>query len=283
MLNRFTQPLYEHIARTLMGVGRELRPAQGEGDFANSILYRKDDTLYVIDTRHYMSRLDFELADHYEAALRGAFERVSGYIAGFDDPAKQAHELFGLFKPLDQSASTRRPIESLPTQPVQIGKLRMQGWVLRRNDVVLLHTAGHTDGQLIAFFPEASAANTRLAFTRGLDAAQGGAVQILTDGHTFSLYRGEAAVRARLQSYLNGYDTCDRVVRGLLKSAPSGLTVKQLVDRIGRSAELARAPGGANPGGQFFGALQVVTKLEQLHAVSTGGTRSTQRFTLPHV
>lgn len=334
--------------RTLMVVGRELRPAQHEGDVANSILYRKGDTLYVVDTgatpsfrpflrkaidrlrpfqrvvlinthghpdhigdnrlvvqvrpdsvRHYMSRLDFQLADRYEAALREAFERVSGYISGADDPAKQAHGLFQLFIPLDQSISTRRAIESLPMQQLKIGALRMQGWVLGGNDVMLLHTAGHTRGQLIAYFPEtrllhmsdetvsyypafpeADAANTRLAFTRGLAMANNGAVQILTDGHTFVVYRGGASVRARLHSYLNGYDTYDRVVRSLLRSAPRGLTVSQLVSAIGRSPELRRVPGGPNPGGEFFGALQVVTKLHQLQAVSSGGPRATRRFRL---
>lgn len=334
--------------RTVMVVGRILRPAQREGDVANSILYRKGDTLYVIDTgatpsfrpflraaidrlrpfknvvlvnthghpdhigdntlvtelgkasvRHYMSQLDFELADYYEKALRGAYERVSGYIPGADDPAKQAHELFSLFKPIDQSVSTRRAIESLPMQPVEIGKLKMQGWVLGDKDVILLKTSGHTHGQLIAYFPEtrllhmsdetvsyypafpeANPADTRLAFTRGLEATDGDAVQLLTDGHTFSVYRGTGDVRARLQSFLNGYDTYDRVVRRLLKSAPNGLTVRELVDAVGRSSELKDAPGGPNPGGEFFGALQVVTKLHQLGAVSSGGPRSTQRFEL---
>jgi glyoxylase-like metal-dependent hydrolase (beta-lactamase superfamily II) len=335
--------------RTLMVVGRILRPAQHEGDVANAILYRKGETLYVVDTgatpsfrpflraaidrlrpfrqivvinthghpdhignntlvaqvrpnalRHYMSRLDFTLADHYEAALNGAFERVSGYVPGVDNPAQQARALYQLFIPLEQSVSTRRAIESLPMQPVRIGKLAMQGWILGSNDVVLLQTAGHTHGQLIAYFPEthllhmsdetvsyypafpeANAAKTRLAFTRGLDAASGGAVQLLTDGHTFAVYRGEGAVRSRLQAFLSGYDTYDRVVRGLLESAPSGLTVKQLVDAIGRSPELRHVPGGPNPGGEFFGALQVVTKLDQLHAVSSGGPRATRRFRLP--
>src|SRR3954453_23229552 len=121
---------------TVMVVGRELNQAKGEADIANSILYRADDTLYVIDTgatasfrssprkaidqlrpfrhvvlinthghpdhignnelvmktpaashRHYMSRLDNGLADHYvEQSLGAGIARVSGYSPGFEDP-----------------------------------------------------------------------------------------------------------------------------------------------------------------------------------------------------
>jgi glyoxylase-like metal-dependent hydrolase (beta-lactamase superfamily II) len=335
---------------TLVVIGRPPNLEEGVADIANAILYRRRDTLYVIDTgatpsfrpflrraisrlrpfrkvvlvnthghpdhfgnnalvtgmkapavRHYMSRRDFRLADDYlRLSLLVTFQRVSGYVPGLSDPETQARSVLDPFRPLRQSVRTRRAIESLPTHRVAIGRLRTQGWKLGGNDVVLLRTAGHTPGELIVYFPkahllhtadetvayypafpEASPGRTRRFFTRALAAAGGDDVQVLTDAHTHSILRGAAPIRRRFRSFLGGYDAYDRVVKRLLRAAaPDGATVSELMAGIARSSALRRAPGGA-PAPGLLSALQVLKKLRQLHAVSTGGPRATRRFLLP--
>jgi glyoxylase-like metal-dependent hydrolase (beta-lactamase superfamily II) len=296
-------PSFRPFLRTAI---RRLRPfrkvvlinTHGHPDhFGNNALVTGIDACVV---RHYMSRRDFRLADDYlRASLLVTFQRVFGYVPGLSDPAAQARSVLDDFTPLLQSVRTRRAIESLPTKRVAIGRLRMQGWTLGGNDVVLARTAGHTPGELIVYFPrtrvlhtsdetvayypafpEASPARTRRFFTRALVAASGDDVQVLTDGHTRSILRGAAQIRRRLRSFLDGYDAYDRVVNRLLEAAaPTGATVSELMAGIARSPALRRAPGGAPEPG-LFSALQVLGKLRELHAVSTGGPPATRRFLL---
>jgi hypothetical protein len=105
-------------------------------------------------------------------------------------------------------------------------------------------------------------------------------VQLLTDGHTFSVIRGPARVRARLQAYIDGYNAFDRVVRRILTSTAGGATVSEIIKRIATAPELANKPGGANFG-PFSGALVVLKKLTELGATHTSGPRTGQRFSLP--
>jgi glyoxylase-like metal-dependent hydrolase (beta-lactamase superfamily II) len=250
--------------------------------------------------RHYMSRRDFALSDNYQAALTGIFRSVTGYVP-VADPVAQAHEIFDLFMPLEQSHSTRRPIESLPLRRVHIGRLRTRGWMLGSDDVVVIRTAGHTAGELIVYFPrtrllhmgdelnsyypafpEACPDRVRRAFVHAVAAAAGGGARLLTDGHTFSVLRGAARIRARVRDLIDGYDAYGRVVKRLLRAAaPVGATVGELIEGVGKSPALRRAPGGANPGGPFYAALSALNKLRQVHATATGGPRETRRFNLP--
>lgn len=305
---------------TLMIVGRELNPAKGEADIANVILYRAGDTLYVIDSgatpsfrpflrkaisrmrpfrnlvlinthghpdhignndlvmatpaarkRHYMSRLDFSLADNYvEESLAAGIAGITGFIPGFDDPTAQAQDLFELFTPLEQSTSTRHALESSPQRRFRIGRLRTRGWTFGNDDVEVLRTGAHTHGELVVYFPkthllhtadetisiypvwpESSAARTRQVFDELLAAASASGARILTEGHTFSVLRGAGRIRQRARSLRDGYDAYDQAVRRLLTEA---------------------APT----------ALQMVKKLQQLHAaVVSGDTRATERWVLP--
>ena len=251
--------------------------------------------------RHYMSRLDFSLADNYvEESLAAGIAGVSGYIPGFDDPTAQAQDLFELFAPLEQSTNTRRALESLPQRPLRIGRLRTRGWAFGNHDVEVLRTGAHTHGELVVYlprthllhtadetisiypvWPESSAARTRRAFVELLAAASGDGARILTEGHTFSVLRGAGRIRRRVQSLRDGYDAYDQAVRRLLtEAAPQGATVAELVDRVPQAPELANAPGGGQTG-VLFTALQVVKKLQQLHAVVVSGdTRATERWVL---
>src|SRR5204863_10105559 len=99
-------------------------------------------------------------------------------------------------------------------------------------------------------------------------------------GHTFSVIRGAARVRARLRAYIDGYNAFDRVVRHILNSTPGGATINEIINRIAAAPELANEPGGAKFG-PFTGALVVLKKLAQLRATHTGGPRAGQRFSLP--
>ena len=253
-------------------------------------------------SRHYMSRLDFSLADNYvQESLAAGIAGVSGYIPGFDDPTMQAQDLFELFTPLEQSTRTRRTLESLPQRRLRIGTLRTRGWTFGNDDVEVLRTGAHTHGELVVYFPrmhlvhtgdetisiypvwpESSAARTRQVFVDLLAAASGGGARIMTEGHTFSVLRGAGRIRQRVRSLLDGYDAYDQAVRRLLaEAAPQGATVAELVDRVPQAPELANAPGGGQSG-VLFTALQVVKKLQQLHAVVVSGdTRATERWVLP--
>jgi len=253
-----------------------------------------------VSFRHYMSRRDFPLADHYLAMLTDSLATISGYVPGFDDPAAQAKALVDLFPPLEQSTKTRRAIESLPQRPVRIGRLGMRGWVFGNNDIVVLRTAGHTRGELVVYFPkthllhtadetvayfpaweESSTSGTRRTFVRLLEAASGNAVRVFTDGHTFSVLRGPARIREHIRALLDAYDAFAGVVRSRLEAAGSqGATMSELIDAVTNAPELQSAPGEGQ-GGAFFVALQLLKELHQLHAVSTGDTRATQRFSLP--
>lgn len=250
--------------------------------------------------RYYMSRRDFPIVDHPEKDwLLRALRDISGYVPGFDDPAAQTHQLLSLFLPLNTLRSKRRAIESLPSQTVRIGQLRMRGWVLGGGDVDVLPTRGHTPGSLSFYFPkvrllhmadelnsfypafpEANPTRIRTVFGLALKAAADNNVRLLTDGHTFSVIRGAGRVRGRLQAYIDGYNTFDRVVRHILSSTPGGATVNEIINRIAATPELASKPGGANFG-PFTGALVVLKKLAQLGATHTGGPRANQRFSLP--
>jgi glyoxylase-like metal-dependent hydrolase (beta-lactamase superfamily II) len=219
----------------------------------------------------FMSRRDFPLADNLEGWLLRPFRLVSGYVPGYDDPIAQSRGLLGLFRPLETARGMRRAIESLPGQTVRVGGLRMRGWVLGGGDVVVFPTRGHTPGSLAIYFPrtrllhmadelngyypafpEASPTGVRRAFGLALEAAAGNDVQLLTDGHTFSVIRGAGRVRARLQSFIDGYNAYDRAVRRILRTTPGGATVSEIIDGVARALELAHAPGGADFG-PFFG------------------------------
>ena len=115
-----------------------------------------------------------------------------------------------------------------------------------------------------------------------LAAARRNGARVLTEGHTFSVLRGAGRIRQRMRALRNGYDAYDQAVRRLLaEAAPQGATVAELVDRVPQAPELANAPGGGQSG-VLFTALQVVKKLQQLHAVVVSGdTRATARFVLP--
>jgi glyoxylase-like metal-dependent hydrolase (beta-lactamase superfamily II) len=252
--------------------------------------------------RHYMSRLDNGIADHYvEQSLGAGIARVSGYIPGFDDPLAQGQALYDLFQPIEQSKGTRRPIESLPQHPVRIGNLRTRGWTFGDDDVVAVRTGAHTHGELIVYFPkthllhtadetvsyypvwpESSPSRTRKVFVEMREAASGNGAKILTEGHTFEVERGAGRIRERMQGLLDGWDAYDRAAKRLLtEAAPQGLTVSELVDRVGQAPELSGIAAGGQAG-ILFAALQAVMKLGELHAVVvSGNTRATQRFVLP--
>ena len=86
-------------------------------------------------------------------------------------------------------------------------------------------------------------------------------------------------MRARLQSYIDGYNVFDRVFRRILITTLGGATVSEIIGRLAKTHELEDKPGGSNFG-PFTGALVVLKKLKQLGATSTGGLPADQRFTL---
>jgi hypothetical protein len=128
-------------------------------------------------------------------------------------------------------------------------------------------------------FPEANPGRIRTVFGLALKAAAGSDVRLLTDGHTFSVIRGARDVRARLRSYIAGYEVMDRLFRRWL-AKPRGLTVSELINRIAKAPQLENKPGGSDFG-PFTGAMVVLKKLKQLGATSTGGPRAERRFRLP--
>jgi glyoxylase-like metal-dependent hydrolase (beta-lactamase superfamily II) len=188
--------------------------------------------------RHYMSRRDFAIADHYvRVSLGRGFRRVSGYLPGFEHPTAQAQALYKLFNPVEQSRSTRRAIESLPRKRIRIGDWRTHGWKFGHNDVDVIRTAAHTRGELIVYFPkirllhmgdelfyyqawsESNNNRTRRVFVNAIKAAHDGAVRLLTSGHEFSVVHGARHIRRHMRSFIYGYDTYNQVVKGILAAA----------------------------------------------------------------
>jgi len=257
--------------------------------------------LRALSVRHYMSRRDFPIADHYvKVSLGRALTDVSGYIPGFDHPTAQARELYDLFKPVEQSRGTRRAIESLPQKRIRIGHWQTRAWKFGRNDVDVIPTRAHTRGELIVYFPkthllhmgdelfyyqswaESNNDRTRRVFVNAIKAAHNGAVRILTSGHEFTVFHGAKHIRRHLRTFIYGYDTYNRVVKGILAATgPAGATVAEIIEGVASSPAMQRAPGGPNPGGPLFGALEALNKLKQLRAVSSGGPRATRGFHLP--
>ncbi|MCP4381171.1 MAG: MBL fold metallo-hydrolase [Hyphomicrobiales bacterium] len=207
-----------------------------------------------------------------------------------------AQDIVDLFGGLDTEAETMRVIESLPLQALTLGGTAWSGWSLLDGDVFVLRTAGHTAGHVVVFlagpkllhlgdettswyqaFSDGTAAGPAgnlLTLQRAANAVASGAVDLVTDGHTFRVLGGDDAI-AFLNRLIGGAVAFDAAVTRILNENPGGLAVPDLVAKVVDAPEMADVPGGpTNP----YNYLQMTNKLRELGVIRPVNPTSTTAF-----
>ena len=183
-----------------------------------------------------------------------AFDEVGPYLPDAPPGRVFAQQLIDLFGGLDTETKSLTLLESLPLAAIDIGGTSWDGWSLLDGNVLVLRTSGHTAGHVAVYLPgpkvlhladettgyyqtfrDADPAANLLTFQRAANAVRNGAVDALTDGHSFSLHRGDEAV-AYLTSMINGAIAYDTAVTRVLNEHADEITVADLVSDGGRCA-----------------------------------------------
>lgn len=233
-------------------------------------------------------------ATHFISAhdLYGMRDQVGYFADGFAvaapflgeaAPGRQfAQQIVDLFGGIESETAALTVLESLPLEAITIGGTSWDGWRLLDGAVLVLRTSGHTAGQVVVYlpgpkvlhlsdettgyyqvFPDADPAANLLTLQRATKAIENGAVDFMTDGHTFAVHSGDEAI-AYLTSLVDAALAYDAAVSRLLNGAPAeGIAVPALVAGLADAPELANVPGGANDI-PVFSFMQIVNKLREL-------------------
>lgn len=252
------------------------------------------DTLGV-PARHYISARDLTLMREQVPWFAERFDAANPYLPDSPPGEKFAQEIVDLFGGLDTESKSLTVLESLPLEEIMIGDTVWNGWSLLDGEVLVLLTEGHTAGHVAVFLPKpkllhladettgyyqafsgGSAATNLLTLQRSAEAVEAGAIESVTDGHTFEVHRGQEAA-----DYLNGlvrgaFDYNAAVARVLAEN-PDGITIPDLVATVAKSPEMADAPGGANPI-PIFSVMQMLNKLEELGVALPDGPDGLVKF-----
>ncbi|MGE7384025.1 MBL fold metallo-hydrolase [Streptomyces sp. NPDC004126] len=162
---------------------------------------------------HYVPAPDLGQMRDPVAYWTRAFERVAGLGVLPGPPRDTAERVVSLFRPLRPFGATTRTYEELPPERIRIGSLRFGGWTFADGAVRVLRSQGHTAGHVVVHLrdygvlhlsdeangpcgPMADADQLKLQTVLGSAACllEEGGAEVLTDGHTFALRRGAAAV-----------------------------------------------------------------------------------------
>ena len=238
------------------------------------------DTLGV-PAEHFISAHDLTLMRDQIGYFSRAFDEVGPYIPDAPPGRVFAQQLIDLFGGLHTETRSLTLLELLPLVPIDIGGTSWDGWSLLDGNVLVLRTSGHTAGHVAVYlpgpkllhladettgfyqtFPDADAAANLLTLQRAANAVRSGAVTALTDGHSFSIHRGDEAV-AFLTGLINGAIAYDAAVTRVLNEHADGITIADLVSELAGAPEMANAPRGANDI-PIFKYMQIVNKLREL-------------------
>lgn len=234
-----------------------------------------------VPAEHFISAHDLTLMRDQVGYFTDAFDEVGPYLPDAPPGRVFAQQLIDLFGGLDTETKSLTLFESLPLAPIDIGGTSWDGWSLLDGNVLVLRTSGHTAGHVAVYlpgpkvlhladettgfyqtFPDAAAAANLLTLQRAANAVRNGAVTALTDGHSFSIHRGDEAV-AFLTGLINGAIAYDTAVTRVLNEHADGITVADLVSEVAEAPEMSNAPSGAN-NIPIFKYMQIVNKLREL-------------------
>lgn len=238
------------------------------------------DTLNV-PARHYISAHDLETMRDPVTYFADGFEETSPFLADAPPARVFAQQIVNMFGRIDSETPYLVMLESLPLRTIAIGGTSWDGWSLLDGEVQVLRTSGHTEGQVVVFlpgpkllhlsdettgyyqvFPDASPAANLLTLQRAANALADGAVDIVTDGHTFAVHRGDEAV-AYLTGLIDAALAYDAAVSRILDGNEDGITIPDLVAALSAAPEMADVPGGANDI-PIFTMMQILNKLREL-------------------
>jgi glyoxylase-like metal-dependent hydrolase (beta-lactamase superfamily II) len=238
------------------------------------------DTLGV-PAEHFISAHDLPLMRDQVGYFSDAFDEVGPYIPDAPPGRVFAQQVIDLFGGLDTETKSLTLLESLPLAAIDIGGTSWDGWSLLDGNVLVLRTSGHTAGHVAVYlpgpkvlhladettgyyqtFPDADPAANLLTLQRAANAVKNGAVDAVTDGHSFSVHRGDEAV-TYLTSLINGSIAYDAAVTRVLNEHADGITIADLVSEVAGAPEMANAPRGAN-NIPIFKYMQIINKLKEL-------------------
>lgn len=194
-------------------------------------------------------------------------EFVAGVVAQFGELALEPGSL-GFF-------------EALPLERIEIGDTIWNGWRLLDGEVCVIQTSGHTRGHVAVYLPAIKhlhladettgyyqallcghAELNLLTLERVAKSLKTGAVDTLTDGHSFRLLRREqgADYLERLSRSALEFDAA--IVR-ILREHPDGIMVAALVAEVERAPEMRSAPPVAEPQ-PVLSLMRILNKVREL-------------------
>jgi glyoxylase-like metal-dependent hydrolase (beta-lactamase superfamily II) len=228
----------------------------------------------------YISNADLSMMRDQAGTYAPLVDSVAPFVPHLPSGKEFAAAALRPFGKLDLDTKSLQFFETLPLERIEIGTTLWNGWRLLDGEVIALQTTGHTVGHVAVCLPgikhlhfadettsyyQALANGTPqanlLSLERGLTAFKEGALETLTDGHTFRLYRKEEAI-----SYLDGlvhaaFCFQQAVVR-ILREHSNGITIPNLLEAVRIAPEMAGAPGEATL--PALRVMQIINKLHEL-------------------
>ncbi|MFD8981308.1 MBL fold metallo-hydrolase [Streptomyces sp. NPDC059564] len=231
-----------------------------------------------VPAEHYVPAADLDQMRDPASYWVSSFDRITG-LAPLPAPSALAGQVVSLFQPMRPFGATTRTYEERPLERIRIGSQRFTGWTFADGAVRVLRSQGHCAGHVIVHLRDhgvlhlsdegngacgamADADQLKIQTVLGAVALlfEENEAAILTDGHTFAVRRGAAAV-----SHLDGL--LEQATA--LQAAALGLTGES--GRVRPSAFTARyaeavaglGVGGANPNAMFT-AMMAVNQLREL-------------------
>jgi len=247
----------------------------------------------VRDVRHFVPAHDVrQLTDPggYWSANLGQLE---GVLPGFEDLDSIIAAVLGMFSPQRPIGATTRMFEELSLEHLRIGPVHATGWAFCDGAVQVARTQGHCAGQVVvhlagpgllhlsdepnspcAAMHDADQVKMLSALGWALTAVQSGAIEFVTEGHEFEIYRKDTAA-ARLAGLLDDAARLDAAVQS---AASSSCTTSEFGIAF-RKAAAGLGSASANPN-EVFSALAALAKLRDL-GMAEAGSGASRRWTRP--
>jgi glyoxylase-like metal-dependent hydrolase (beta-lactamase superfamily II) len=236
-----------------------------------------------VPTRHYISAHDLVLMRDQLAYFAARYGAANPYLPELPAGKDFAEKVLAWFGKTNAATKSLAALESLPLEEIKIGSTIWNGWRFLDDKVEVLQTMGHTDGHVAVFLPELKLLDLGdetthyysayggmpawhlMTLERSAQALKEGAVEILADGHTFDVLRGDAATNKmnKMARHALAYNAA--TVR-ILNEHPDGITVVDLAAAVDKAPEIADASAGANTL-PLYSILQILNNLRELGAV----------------
>ena len=192
-----------------------------------------------VPAEHYVPARDLgQMLDPGSYWVR-SFTPIAGVVPLPAPPALAGNKVVSLFQPLRPFASVTRTYEERPLERIRIGSTRFTGWTFVDGAVRVLRSQGHCAGHVIVHLRDsgilhlsdeangpcgamADADQLKIQTTIGAAATmfEEGEAAVLTDGHTFTVRRGDAAL-SYLDGLLDQATALQEAALGIAKADPS--------------------------------------------------------------